>query len=51
VRDVSVGDYVTIGASSCVVKPVESDCVVAGVPATIIRKGAPVHSVTKTLRS
>ena len=50
VRDVTVGDYVTIGASSCVIKPIESDCVVAGVPATVIRKGAPVHSVTKILR-
>lgn len=50
VRDVEIGDYVTVGASSCVIKPIESDCVVAGVPAVIIRKGAPVHSVTKTLR-
>jgi sugar O-acyltransferase (sialic acid O-acetyltransferase NeuD family) len=50
VRDVVVGDYVTIGASSCVIKPVESDCVMAGVPAAVIRKGAPVHSVTKILR-
>jgi sugar O-acyltransferase (sialic acid O-acetyltransferase NeuD family) len=50
VRDITIGDYVTIGASSCVIKPVESECVVAGVPAIIIRKGAPVHSVTKILR-
>ena len=50
VRDITVGDYVTVGACSCVVKPVESDCVVAGVPATVIRQGAPVHSLTKTLR-
>jgi sugar O-acyltransferase (sialic acid O-acetyltransferase NeuD family) len=50
VRDVVIGDYVTVGASSCVIKPVESDCVVAGVPAVVIRKGAPVHSVTKSLR-
>lgn len=50
IRDVVIGDYVTVGASSCVIKPVESDCVIAGVPAIVIRKGAPVHSVTKTLR-
>jgi sugar O-acyltransferase (sialic acid O-acetyltransferase NeuD family) len=50
VRDVTIEDYVTVGASSCVIKPVESNCVVAGIPAAIIRKGAPVHSVTKILR-
>ena len=50
VRDIVIGDYVTVGASSCVIKPVESDCVVAGIPADVIRKGAPIHSVTKILR-
>lgn len=50
IRDVTIGDYVTVGASSCVVKDVESDCVVAGVPARIIHKGEPVHSVTKSER-
>jgi sugar O-acyltransferase (sialic acid O-acetyltransferase NeuD family) len=50
VRDIIVGDYVTIGASSCVVKNVESDSVMGGVPAKLIRKGAPVHSVTKSQR-
>lgn len=50
IRDVTLGDYVTVGASSCVVKSIDSDCVVAGVPAKIIRKGAPLHSVTKSLR-
>lgn len=50
VRDITIGDYVTVGASSCVIKPVDSNCVVAGVPATVIRRGAPIHSVTKTLR-
>ena len=50
IRDITIGDYVTVGASSCVVKDVESDCVVAGVPARIIRKGKPVHSVTKSER-
>ena len=50
IRDVTVGDYVTIGASSCVIKQIESNCVVAGVPARIIHQGPPVHSVTKILR-
>ena len=50
IRDITIGDYVTVGASSCVVKDVESDCVVAGIPARIIRKGKPVHSVTKSER-
>ena len=50
VRDVAVGDYATVAASACVVRPVEPDCVVAGVPARVVRKGPPLHSVTKTLR-
>jgi sugar O-acyltransferase (sialic acid O-acetyltransferase NeuD family) len=50
VRDIVIGDYVTVGASSCVVKDVESNSVVGGVPAKLIRKGAPVNSVTKTQR-
>ena len=51
VRDVIIGDYVTIGASSCVVKNVEDDSVVGGVPAKLIRKGPPIHSVTTILRA
>ena len=51
VRDVMVGDGVTVGAGSVVVKNVEPDCVVAGVPAQIIRRGAPKHTLTKTERS
>ncbi|MBN1663793.1 MAG: NeuD/PglB/VioB family sugar acetyltransferase [Deltaproteobacteria bacterium] len=50
VRDVTIGDYVSVGASSCVVKDVESDCVVAGVPARVIHKGKPFHSVTVSER-
>jgi len=50
VRDVTIGDYVTVGACSCVVKDIESDCVVAGVPARILQKGKPVHSVTRSER-
>jgi sugar O-acyltransferase (sialic acid O-acetyltransferase NeuD family) len=51
VRDVVVGDYSTIGAGSVVVKDVEADCVVAGVPAKVIRSGAPRHAVTKAMRT
>ena len=50
IRDITIGDFVTVGASSCVVKDVESNCVVAGVPANIIKRGKPMHSVTKTER-
>jgi sugar O-acyltransferase (sialic acid O-acetyltransferase NeuD family) len=50
VRDIVIGDRVVIGASSCVVKATESDCVVAGVPAKVIRQGKPKHSVTTSLR-
>ncbi len=51
VRDIIIGDYVTVGASSCVVANIESNCVIAGVPAKLIRKGAPVKSVTTSLRN
>lgn len=50
IRDVNIGDFVTVGSSSCVVKDIESNCVIAGVPAKILHKGAPVNSVTKSLR-
>lgn len=50
VRDIEIHDFVTVGASSCVIKDVESNCVVGGVPAKIIHKGAPINSVTKSLR-
>jgi sugar O-acyltransferase (sialic acid O-acetyltransferase NeuD family) len=51
VRDVIVGDGVTVGAGSVVVKNVEADCVVAGVPAQVIRRGAPRHTLTKSQRT
>lgn len=51
VRDVHVGDGVTVGAGSVVVKPVEPDCVVAGVPAQVIRRGSPKHTLTKSERT
>jgi len=51
VRDVNVGDGVTVGAGSVVVKDVEPDCVVAGVPARVIRMGSPRHTLSKTERT
>ncbi len=36
--DVVIGDNVTVGAGSVVVKSVPSNCIVAGVPARIIKK-------------
>ena len=51
VRDVRVEDGVTIGAGSVVVRDVEPDCVVAGVPAKVIRRGSPKHTLTKSERS
>ena len=50
VRDVVVGDHVTVGAGSVVVKNVEPDCVVAGVPARVIKKGSPKHTLTRSER-
>lgn len=37
--DVVVGDHVVVGANAVVIKSVESGCVVAGVPARVIRSG------------
>lgn len=51
VRDVVVGDGVTVGAGSVVVKNVEPECVVAGVPALVLRRGAPKHALTKSERT
>jgi len=51
VRDVVVGDGVTVGAGSVVIGDVEPDCVVAGVPAKVIRQGSPRHTLTKSERT
>lgn len=47
VRNVHVGDGATVGASSAVVKNVENDCVVAGVPAKVLHTGVPEHKLTR----
>jgi sugar O-acyltransferase (sialic acid O-acetyltransferase NeuD family) len=51
VRDVAIGDGATVGAGSVVVKNVEPDCVVAGVPAQVIRRGVPRHTLTRSERT
>jgi sugar O-acyltransferase (sialic acid O-acetyltransferase NeuD family) len=50
IREVIVGDHVIVGASSCVVKNVESDCVVAGVPAKMIHQGPANTSISRSER-
>ncbi len=47
VRNVHVGDGATIGASSAVVKDVEENCTVAGVPARVLHAGPPSHKLTR----
>jgi sugar O-acyltransferase (sialic acid O-acetyltransferase NeuD family) len=50
VKDVNIGNYSTIGASSCVVKPVDEYCVVAGVPAKVLHTGTPNTSISRSER-
>lgn len=47
VRNLHLADGITVGAGSAVVKEYEENCVVAGVPAREIRKGAPSHQLTR----
>ena len=51
IKDVSVGNYSTVGASSCVIKPVEDYCVVAGVPAKTLHLGEPNSSISRDARN
>jgi acetyltransferase-like isoleucine patch superfamily enzyme len=50
IKDVLIGNYSTVGASSCVVKPVDDYCVVAGVPAKILHQGIPRTSISRSER-
>ncbi len=50
IREVTLGDNVVVGASSCVTKSVEPDCVVAGVPAKILHQGRPNTSISRSER-
>lgn len=43
--DICIGDRVVIGANAVVISDVPSDCVVAGVPAKIIKKGVNVFDL------
>lgn len=50
IKDVTIGDYATVGASSCVIKPVEEYCVVAGVPSKLLHIGVPNKSISRDAR-
>ena len=50
IKDVVVGDYSVVGASSCVVKDVEPESIVAGVPAKVIKTGRPNTSISRSER-
>lgn len=50
VREVRVGDNAIVGASSCVVKDVDADCVVGGVPARVLHHGRPNTSISRSER-
>jgi serine O-acetyltransferase len=43
--DLTIGDRVIVGANAVVLSDVPSDCVVAGVPAKIIKKGIDVFEL------
>lgn len=48
--DVRIGDRVVVGANAVVINDVGSDCVVAGVPARVIREGADVFELSNLER-
>lgn len=50
IKDVFIGNYSTVGASSCVLKSVEEYSVVAGVPAKLLHKGTPTKSISRSER-
>lgn len=50
IKDVQIGNYSTIGASSCVIKPVAEYCVMAGVPAKVLHQGTPNKSISRDAR-
>ncbi len=47
IKNVSVGDNSTVGASSCVTKDVKSNVVVVGVPAKVLKEGRPNKSISR----
>ena len=49
--DIEVGDDVTIGANAVVTKSVPAGCVVAGVPARIIKQAAETYLDSSTKHS
>lgn len=41
--DITIGDEVTVGAGAVVTKSIPANCVVAGIPAKIVKKNAPAY--------
>jgi len=50
IKDIEVGDHSIVGASSCVVKNVDANSIVAGVPAKVIKIGRPNTSISRSER-
>ncbi|MBU0490172.1 MAG: NeuD/PglB/VioB family sugar acetyltransferase [Bacteroidetes bacterium] len=50
IRDIEVGDYSVVGASSCVIKNVDPESIVAGVPAKVLKVGRPNTSISRSER-
>jgi len=51
IKDITIGNYSTVGASSCVIKNVDEYCVVAGVPAKVLHQGIPNKSISRSERN